>query len=133
EYGVEPTRYEDMLPGCYDPRARVLDMDIDGVQAGLSFPSFPRFAGTVFLEGEDKELALLCVKAWNDHMLDEWCAAAPDRLIPIVILPLWSVDESVAEIERTAAKGAKAISFPENPVPLGLPSFHTDHWDPVLS
>ncbi|WP_420749379.1 amidohydrolase family protein [Rhodococcus sp. O3] len=133
QYGVEPTRYEDMLPGCYDPHARVLDMDIDGVQAALAFPSFPRFAGTVFLEGEDKELALLCVKAWNDHMLDEWCAAAPDRLIPIVILPLWSVEECVREIERTAAKGAKAISFPENPVPLGLPSFHTDHWDPVLS
>lgn len=133
EYGVEPTRYEDMLPGCYDPHARVLDMDIDGVQAGISFPSFPRFAGTVFLEAEDKELALLCVEAWNDHMLDEWCAAAPDRLIPIVILPLWSVEECVKEIERTAAKGAKAVSFPENPVPLGLPSFHTDHWDPVFA
>lgn len=133
EYGVDPTRYEDMLPGCYDPKARVLDMDIDGVHAGLSFPSFPRFAGTVFLEAEDKELALLSVKAWNDYVLDEWCAAAPDRLIPIVILPLWSVDECVKEIHRTAGKGAKAISFPENPVPLGLPSFHTDHWDSVFS
>jgi predicted TIM-barrel fold metal-dependent hydrolase len=133
EYGVEPTRYSDMLPGCYDPHARVLDMDIDGVQAGLSFPSFPRFAGTVFLEAQDKELALLSVRAWNDYVLDEWCAAAPDRLIPIVILPLWSVEESVKEIHRTAAKGSRAISFPENPVPLGLPSFHTDHWDPVFS
>jgi len=133
EYGVEPTRYEDMLPGCYDPHARVVDMDIDGVHAGLSFPSFPRFAGTAFLEAQDKELALLSVRAWNDYTLDEWCAAAPDRLIPIVILPLWSVDECVKEIHRTAGKGAKAISFPENPVPLGLPSFHTDHWDPVLS
>jgi predicted TIM-barrel fold metal-dependent hydrolase len=133
EYGVEPTRYSDMLPGCYDPHARVLDMEIDGVQAGLSFPSFPRFAGTVFLEAQDKELALLSVRAWNDYVLDEWCAAAPDRLIPIVILPLWSVEESVKEIHRTAAKGSRAISFPENPVPLGLPSFHTDHWDPVFS
>jgi predicted TIM-barrel fold metal-dependent hydrolase len=133
EFGAEPTRYEEMIPGCYDPKARVQDMDIDGVQATLSFPSFPRFAGTVFLEGEDKELALLCVRAWNDYVLDEWCAYAPDRLIPLTILPLWSVEESVAEIQRTAAKGSKAISFPENPVPLGLPSFHTDHWNPVFA
>ena len=37
------------------------------------------------------------------------------------------------EAERVAAKGARTISFPENPAPLGLPSFHTDHWDPVFA
>ncbi|ARE37864.1 amidohydrolase (plasmid) [Rhodococcus sp. BH4] len=133
EFGAEPTRYEDMIPGCYEPKARVQDMDIDGVQATLSFPSFPRFAGTVFLEANDKELALLSVQAWNDYVLDEWCAYAPDRLIPLTILPLWSVEECVKEIYRTAAKGSRAIAFPENPVPLGLPSFHTNHWDPVFA
>ncbi|MGH3088759.1 MAG: amidohydrolase family protein, partial [Rubrobacteraceae bacterium] len=58
DYGMEPTRYSDMLPGCYDIKARVADMDIDGVQAAMCFPSFPRFAGTVFLEHDDSELAL---------------------------------------------------------------------------
>lgn len=133
EYGLDPTRYDEMIPGCYDPKARLTDMDIDGVWGALCFPTFPRFAGTLFLEGQDRELAYLCVKAWNDFVLDEWCATAPDRLIPVAILPLWDVDLCVAEIHRTAAKGAKAISFPENPAPLGLPSFHTDHWDPVFS
>src|SRR4051794_14360129 len=133
DYGLEPTRYDDMLPGCYDPRARVVDMDKDGVQAQLCFPSFPRFAGTVFLQAEDKELAALCVRAYNDFILEEWCAAAPDRLIPLVILPLWDVALAAAELERCAALGAKAVSFVENPAPLGLPSFHTDAWDPVLA
>ncbi|MCW2717321.1 amidohydrolase family protein [Pseudonocardia sp.] len=133
EFGAEPTRYDEMIPGCYDPKARLVDMDIDGVWGALCFPSFPRFAGTIFLQGEDRELAALCVQAWNDYMLDEWCATAPDRFIPLVILPLWDVKACVAEIHRTAAKGAKAIAFPENPVPLGLPSFHTDHWDRVLA
>jgi len=132
EYGMEPIRYSDMLPGCYDVHARVADMDIDGVQAALCFPSFPRFSGTVFLEGQDKELALLSVKAWNDFHLDEWAAAYPDRFIPMIILPLWDPQEAAAEIHRCAAKGAKAITFPENTVGLGLPSFYTDHWDPVF-
>jgi predicted TIM-barrel fold metal-dependent hydrolase len=133
EFGTEPTRYDEMIPGCYDPKARLADMDVDGVWGAINFPSFPRFAGTVFLESEDKELGLACVQAWNDYKLDEWCAAAPDRFIPLIILPLWDVRACVAEIERCAAKGAKAIAFPENPVPLGLPSFHTDHWDPVFA
>ncbi|MFC4942911.1 amidohydrolase family protein [Pseudonocardia sp. GCM10023141] len=129
EFGTEPLRYSDMLPGCYDPEARLIDMDLDGSHAALCFPSFPRFAGTNFLMGEDKDLSLLCVQAWNDFMIDEWCATAPDRLIPIVIMPLWDVDLCVAELERTAAKGARTVSFSENPAPLGLPSFHTTYWD----
>lgn len=133
DFGTDPVRFEEMIPGCYDPVERVKDMDLDGVQASVCFPSFPRFAGTVFREGEDEDLALLCVQAWNDYVLDVWCPTGPDRFIPMAILPFWDVPATVAEIDRVLGKGVKALSFPENPVPLGLPSFHTDHWDPVLS
>ena len=129
EWGMDPVRYEDMIPGCYDPVARVADMDLDGVQAALCFPSFPGFGGGTFQRAEDKDLALLCVKAWNDFYIDEWCAAAPERYVPLAILPTWDIDACVAEAERVAAKGARTISFPDSPVPLGLPSFHSDHWD----
>ncbi|GAB3715646.1 amidohydrolase family protein [Nocardiopsis oceani] len=133
EYGVDPIRFDEMIPGCYDPKARLKDMDLDGVYGALCFPSFARFSGTMFMGGEDKELALLCTQAYNDFVIDEWSAADPDRLPPVIILPMWDAEASVAEIHRTAAKGAKAISFPENTVPLGLPSFHTDHWDGVFA
>jgi predicted TIM-barrel fold metal-dependent hydrolase len=133
EFGLEPNRFDEILPGCYDPKARVDDMDADGVQAQLCFPSFPKFAGTVFLGAEDKQLAGRCVRAYNDFILDEWCAFAPDRLIPLVIVPLWDPHLAAAEIERCAAKGAKAVSFPEATTTLGLPSFHTEHWDPVFA
>ncbi|MDG4668100.1 amidohydrolase family protein [Mycobacterium sp. 236(2023)] len=129
EWGLDPVRYEDMIPGCYDPHARIADMDLDGVQAALCFPSFPGFAGGTFHRAADKDLALLCVKAWNDFYIDEWCAVAPDRYIPLGILPTWDIDASVAEAERLADKGARTVSFPDSPVPLGLPSFHSDHWD----
>jgi predicted TIM-barrel fold metal-dependent hydrolase len=131
EYSREPTRYADMRVGCYDARARVADMDRDGVRASLCFPSFPRFCGQTFLEAADKELADLCVKAWNDFILDEWCPAAPGRLIPLVIGQLWDPLLFAAEVERTASKGAKAVAFCENPAMLGLASFHSSHWDPV--
>ena len=72
------------------------------------------------------------VRAWNDWMLDEWCAAYPDRFIPQTLIPLWDVPAAVAEIERCAAKGSRAVLFVENPHPLGLPSFPTGHWRPVF-
>jgi len=62
--------YAEMLPGCYDVKARLDDMNAGGILASLCFPSFPRFCGQIFHEAKDKELALLCVKAYNDWMID---------------------------------------------------------------
>ncbi|WP_024795301.1 amidohydrolase family protein [Tomitella biformata] len=131
EWGMDPIRYEDMIPGCYDPAARLKDMDLDGIEAALCFPSFPGFGGGMFHRANDKELALECVKAWNDFHIDEWCATDPARYIPMSILPTWDIDLCVAEAKRVAAKGSRTISFPDAPVPLGLPSFHSRHWDPL--
>src|ERR1700712_4691880 len=124
DYGVDPVRFDEMLPGCYDPVARLVDMDIDGVWAALCFPSFARFACTVFLDGKDKELALLGVQAYNDFILDERCATDPERYIPLGGLPLWDEELCIQEVQRTAAKGAKAVMFPEQPHNLGLPGFY---------
>lgn len=133
EFGLDPVRYDEMLPGCYDVKARLADMDVDGVHAQMCFPSFPGFAGSTLFAAKDKSLANACVAAWNDFILDEWCAAAPDRFIPMVMVPFWDVPASVAEVERVAAKGARSITFSEAPHRLGLPSFHSDHWDPFLA
>lgn len=128
----EPTRFSDMIPGCYDPKERAKDMLSDGIYASVLFPTLPRFSGTLFLTFKDKELAKLCVQAYNDFMIDEWCPAGPDGLfVPTIIVPLWDPQAAAAEIHRCADKGARALSFPENTVPLGLPSYWTDHWNPV--
>ncbi len=132
EFSPEPITYADMRLGCYEPAARVADMNQGRVLSSLLFPSFPRYCGQVFHEARDKELGLLCVRAWNDFILEEFAGAFPGRFIPMMIIPLWDPVAAAAEIERTAALGGKSIAFSENPTKLGLPSIHTDHWDPVL-
>jgi predicted TIM-barrel fold metal-dependent hydrolase len=129
---LQARRYEDMIPAVYEVDERVGAMDEDGVWAELLFPTFPRFGGTRLLDAEDKDLALAIVRAWNDWMVDEWCAAYPERFIPQTLVPLWDVPAAVAEIERCAAKGSRAVLFVENPHPLGLPSFPSGHWRPVF-
>jgi predicted TIM-barrel fold metal-dependent hydrolase len=133
DYTLDPVHSREVIPGAIDPAERLKDMDIDRVWAQLCFPSYPKFAGTQFLQGRDKDLALLCVQAYNDYVLDEWCATAPDRFIPLTLIPLWDPAAAAKEIERTAAKGTRSVSFPENPSPLRLPSIFTDHWDPVFA
>ncbi len=43
---------------------------------------------------------------------------------------IWDPELAAAEVHRVAAKGAKSITFTENPHKLGQPSFHDPHWDP---
>ena len=58
---MSPITYDEMRPGCYDPKARIDDMEMNWVDASLSFPTFPRFCGQTFLEAKDRELAHACV------------------------------------------------------------------------
>ncbi|MGD9794272.1 MAG: amidohydrolase family protein, partial [Acidimicrobiia bacterium] len=76
---------------------------------------------------------LTAVQAYNDWHIDEWAGSYPDRFIPCAITPLWDVNLMAAEIRRVASKGCHAVTFSENPSKLGLPSYHTDHWDPFFS
>lgn len=133
EFGLEPRTYDDMRPGCHDVAERIKDMDIEGVWAELCFPNMAGFAGRVFEASSDMELAHACVVAYNDWILDEWCAFAPERQIPLVMLPYWDLDASVKEIYRTAEKGARSYTFLELPHMRGFPSYHTDHWDPLFA
>jgi predicted TIM-barrel fold metal-dependent hydrolase len=133
EITVSPITMDDMRKGCWDQKARLEDMDVNHVEASLAFPSFPRFCGQTFLERRDKELADLCVKAYNDWMFDEWCAGTGGRLIPLPIVQLWDAKLAAAEVRRNAARGGRSICFSEIPPFLGLPSVHDadGYWDPL--
>jgi predicted TIM-barrel fold metal-dependent hydrolase len=124
--------YEEMRPGCYDRDERVADMALNWVDGSLPFPTFPRFCGQTFHEGDDKELGLACVQAYNDWMVEEWCAPSGGVNIPLCLIPLWDPDLAAAETLRNAERGVRAICFSELPTRLGLPSIHTGHWDRLL-
>ena len=127
EFKLTPKAFEAMRPGCYDPDSASRRHGRGRHPRLCAFPQFPRFAGQTFLEADDRELALACVQAWNDFMIDEWCAADRTRLIPMSIVPMWDAQLCADEIRRTVDKGARAITFSENPAALGLPSFWSTH------
>ncbi len=133
-HNTDPINYADMRPGCYDPAARLADMDLNRTERSLCFPFITRFCGQMFLEAKDRELAARCVLAYNDWMVDEWCGGSGGRLVPVCLIPLWDPHGAADEVRRNAARGCRAITFPEMPHHLGLPSIHDPdgYWEPVF-
>src|SRR5947209_2116587 len=130
EYGVEPTRFSEIRPGCFDIHERIRDMNANGVLASMNFPSYPQFCGQYFARAEDKDLALAVLRAYNDWHIDGWCGTYQGRMIPLALPPIWDPQLMADEVRRVAKKGCRAVTFSENPEKLGYPSLHNEYWDP---
>jgi predicted TIM-barrel fold metal-dependent hydrolase len=133
EYQQLALRFEEMRPGVYDPARRLADMDLNGVWASLCFPSMPwGFAGRRLSGIRDPELALACVRTYNNWVLEQWCGAAPDRFISCQLPWLRDPVEAAAEIRSNAERGFRSVSFPENPEVMGFASLYSGEWEPFL-
>jgi predicted TIM-barrel fold metal-dependent hydrolase len=133
DHRVEPARYEEVRPGCFQIKDRIKDMDIAGIWASLNFPSgVTGFGGTLFSEAKDPELGLACVRAWNDWLFEEWYSPFPERIVPLGITFLADPEKGAEEIRRNAKRGFKAVTLPEQPHRLGYPAVFDPHWDPII-
>jgi predicted TIM-barrel fold metal-dependent hydrolase len=130
---MAPITYDEMIPGAWQREARLADMDRNHMESSLCFPSWLRFCGQHLSEGKDKELGLRCVEAYNDWMVEEWCAGSGGRMIPLCVVPLWDATLAAGEVRRNAARGVRAVAFSEIPPNLGLPSIHSGSWDPFFA
>jgi predicted TIM-barrel fold metal-dependent hydrolase len=134
EWDFSPQKYDEMREGVWNPLKRVSDMHLDGVYASVVFPStLFGFGGRVFAHMEDREVGLACLRAWNDWMIDEWCAAAPLAYVPGQLTWLNDPELAALEIRKNAERGFKAVSFSENPEGLGLPTVYSPYWDPFFA
>ena len=130
---LEPTRFADMRRGCWDIHERIRDMDLNGVWASLNFPSMiTGFCGRTFAQIADQDLGWETTRAWNDWLHDEWWRPYPERTIPMGITFLSDPEKAAAEIRRNAERGFVAVTLPERPHRIGLPTLFTGYWDPII-
>ena len=130
EYGLEPQGLDEIRPGCYNVDERVKDMNAGGILGSICFPSFPGFAGRLFVT-DDPDFSLALLQAYNDWHIDEWCGAYPARFIPMALPVIWDAEKCAEEVRRVAKKGVHALTFTENPAAMGYPSFHNEYWNPL--
>lgn len=100
--------YADTRPGCYDPKERIKDMNLEGVDKAIIFPS----VGNQRMRNlRDRDLLLTLIRAYNDGVM-EWCEEGDsDRLIPLFLLPDVGIEDAVEEYDRCARKGFKGFVF----------------------
>ena len=130
EQYLEPLRFDFVRRGTWDIKARIADMDIDGVFASLNFPSALGFAGVRLTMLDDPKFVLALVRAYNDWHLEEWAGYRPDRIIPCQIPYLLDAEVAAEEIRANAARGYHTVTFPDLTHLVGLPSLFGRHWDP---
>src|SRR5262249_2729911 len=94
ELAKKVIRFEEMLPGAYEPKARLRDMDTDGIDAQVLY-------GDGAMGAKDPELRTALIRAYNDWLSD-FCGQAPERLLGQAIVPIQTPREAVRELERTA-------------------------------
>jgi predicted TIM-barrel fold metal-dependent hydrolase len=83
-----------------NPKLRLEDMDRDGIFGSVIYGPVP-----LTLSIPEPELQDACYAAWNDWAIEEFNAAAPDRLCVLPFLPSHSPEAAVAELERCAQIG----------------------------
>jgi len=126
-----PRRLSEALPAATDPKARLAYNDQAGVYYQLLYPNILGFHSHVFLNNMPRELATECVRAYNDW-LTEFCSADSRRLIPMMMLPFWDIEESVKEMRRAREMGHKGVLFAARYDKAGFPRLIDDYWEPVL-
>jgi predicted TIM-barrel fold metal-dependent hydrolase len=125
-----PPDFAQADPGAFDPVERLKRLDEYGVHAQILYPNLLAFFTAAFVR-KDAALGRDCVRAYNDF-LAQFASADPNRLIPLMMLPFWDVDASVAEIRRCRELGHKGILFSPFFEKMGLPNIPDQRWAPVL-
>ena len=117
------TRLSEGLSGGWDPEARIVDMDKDGIAAEVLYPSF----GMRLFGLDDPAMQRDTFRAYNDWVA-EYAATSPKRLYGLGLISLYDVESGVEELQRCAAMGlAGGMAWAE---PQDGYSYSTDHYDP---
>ena len=87
-------------PGGFIPEEHIKDMDIDGVEVSVLYPS----VGLMLYSLADGELMSSLFKTYNDWIV-EYCRPFPNRLKGIGMLDTDNVKDAVHEMERCAKLG----------------------------
>lgn len=113
--------------GEWDPVARLEDMDTDRVEAEVLYTDV--LCGAAY-HGMPPEGRRAAFEAFNTAAL-EFASHDPKRLLPVYIVPVVDVAEAVAEVQRLAKAGARALMLPLYPTDLGLPHYSDRRYDPL--
>src|ERR671923_486742 len=88
-----------------DPEARLKDMDRDGIERGMLFPSAALYLPSV----EEERYAVALCRAYNNWLFD-YCRVDTKRLMGVGVIPVQERQAAIDEARRVVSElGFKAI------------------------
>ena len=100
--------FENVRPGGYIPDEAIKDMDLDGVDVAILYPTV---GFGVYHQIPDTDLLTAVLRAYNDFAA-EFCSAHPKRLKANAMLNVDDVQDAVVEMERCAKLGFVGVAIP---------------------
>jgi uncharacterized protein len=122
--------FEKAHVAAWDVKTRVELLDESGITFQVLYPNSLGLGGQALAGIPDPELRRLCVEIFNDSRA-ELQEETNNRLLPMPILPAWSIEDSVREAERVAAMGMRGVNMTSDPQDLGSPDLANRAWDPL--
>jgi uncharacterized protein len=116
--------FEHARAGAYDPAARLVDMDTEGIDAAVLYPTI----GLGFWGLRNAAAAVAVARAYNDWLAG-YCAKAPGRLFGAAMVPFQDPVAAVAELERAHRDLGLCAAF-VRPNPCGPRSIVDDDYEP---
>ena len=114
----EESRHKMDLRGGWDPHARLVDMDKDGIDTAVLYPT------EMLAVTPDIQLYDALCRAYNNWLRD-YCNAAPNRLIGVGVVALQDVTLAIREAQRCIRElGFKAIMIRPAPYIAELKLYH---------
>lgn len=111
---VKPAHQWTGRPGMTDPKERLKDMDLEGIDVAILFGGMLSSAAIGLVE--NPKLALATCRAYNDW-LAEYCSTAPDRLKGVAVVPFQDPKEAAKELKRAVRElGLVAVRVPTWPL-----------------
>ena len=102
--------FEEVRPGGYIPEEHIKDMDTDGVDVSIVYPTI----GLVLYTVPDSDLLTVIFRTYNDWVA-EFCQTYPKRLKAIAMLNIDDVSQGVAELVHRANQGFVGAMIPVYP------------------
>jgi predicted TIM-barrel fold metal-dependent hydrolase len=123
-------RIDEAHPSAWDPVERLKVMDAFGIDSQVIYPNAIGIGGQNLVNTiKDPSLVLLCVQLYNDARA-EVQEQSNDRLLPMPIMPAWSIVDCVREAQRCAAMGYRGVNMTSDPQDSGSPDLGSPEWDP---
>jgi predicted TIM-barrel fold metal-dependent hydrolase len=107
-------------PRTHDLEARLEDADLDGIAVQVVHPNLGINFGLL-----ERDIGAALCHAYNEWLID---ALAHPRIVTPVLIPMWDVDEAIAELHYGVERGVRVANIPV--VPPGKP-YNSATYEPL--